>query len=367
MQMDQDDEFKLISCKWIFRYEDLEGDEEKYWVKHLNDKGFIVETGAAIFKPFDGEERPYNNEDYATDELKIRRWNWMGYELVDISAPDNSAKVVDGVSGIITINGEIFLINTNNNLHFVDDDDENYGFEDRLQYFIKLRIVLLDEDMIDPDYVDIELNEEELKASEFGREATKIESEALERYGRSFQSIMNEHLRLKELYLSEFKWLKTQPQCHNTLGPIGRFDNAWGAVRNQFDMIKRLNEEEKFKVAKEIGYTCQEDDANPIFATTHFTFIQWTPSDSDKSYVLVTIYDTFKVDVNRFDKHGNVKRTISCRSKYDTYLLDEYGKIFRKIYEDNYNLVSSEQDPFAELIQNLRSRIHSFIHVRNNH
>lgn len=312
-------EFKLTSCKWIFRHEDLKPDEEKYWLHHLNQDGFVPENPRAIFKPFYGEESIYNNEDYATDELRVRRWNWLGNELVDINAWPG-----DNESGVITIDGEIFINNGDANLYLVDDD-KDYGFKDRLEFFSELRGALTrDEDMIDFDVVGIE----EFRASDQGKASIEIETNAFDKYRVAHKAITDEHFRLQNLYLCEFILLRTQPQPQR---------------HDQWSRLERFNPADKFKIAEEIGYNCQKTCFGNYDENTQFKFIQWNPTGSDKSYILVSIYENYH---------------------FDTYLLDEQGKIGPKVYEGNYNVLTSE-DRYAEIIKALRPRIYSFITTHN--
>lgn len=95
--------FRLISCKFAFQPCDITETEANIWIKHIIDEvGGEFISVADIFEPKDGEDYPEN--EYLTDELRIRYWSWKDHVLLDMNAYPGDTEL-----GVIYLDGEPFL------------------------------------------------------------------------------------------------------------------------------------------------------------------------------------------------------------------------------------------------------------------
>lgn len=120
-------EFKLTSSKRVFRFEDLTDEEVRLYIDNADYFDNLTDD-REIFLPFRGEERTYLNEDIGVDELRVYRWTWLGHELIDINAWPG-----DNESGVVDIDGQAFLSNSDADFTFCDETPYDEEFEHRLE------------------------------------------------------------------------------------------------------------------------------------------------------------------------------------------------------------------------------------------
>ena len=194
-------EFKLISCKWCFRIDQITDEEAKIWMDHLLQDGFNLDDSREIFTPFNGEESTFLNEDIGTDELRIRKWKWLDHELIDINAWPG-----DNESGVITIDGVPFLNNSDQNLGFIAND-KTFDFSQRLEFFEAIRSLAPD-DIDRYDESDNFKDIEEFYENSNGKEAVEMSQNGWDSYREQYDSITKEHAKLCDKYMHEFSFTK---------------------------------------------------------------------------------------------------------------------------------------------------------------
>ena len=120
-KMESYKDFRLSSCKIIFRLSDLLPDEEVLWIHYLKSKGYDVTNSNDMFIPLDSD-----GQEYATNELFVMRWEWKGHQLLDMSAHLNYTE-----GGIVSMDGVPFLYNRHSGMYIIDEDDA-YSFKEWL-------------------------------------------------------------------------------------------------------------------------------------------------------------------------------------------------------------------------------------------
>ncbi len=298
-------EFNLISSKWIFRLENMTELEQKLWIQHLSDDYHQdITDPREIFEQFRGESAIHLNEDVATQELRVRVWNWTGsngkvYELLDMNAWPG-----DNESGIIAFDGVIRLKNGDQDLSYFGEPISE--FEDRLDFFSEIR-QNLSEDPNDRDCWHDEVRDdyEAFFDSQNGKDSCKIESRAWDLYQDKLIALHSEHKRLRIQYANEFE------------------------VINQFTS-KNTDVSE---LADKIGYERKLDYSDKLDKNIQFTFTKWID------------YDTYLVTI---------------RDHYDTntYVLNKAGKIDFQMYKSDY--LSDNYDPNNDVMRELALRIHAY-------
>lgn len=139
-------EFSLVSSKWIFRLEDMEPAEQQLWIDHLDRDGFTIEDPHEIFTPFMGEQAPHLNEDIGTQELRVRVWNWTDINNVQHKLVDINAWPGDNESGVIAIDGQAVINNSDQSLSWRPDTKDVFAFDDRMEFFYEIRKDLTGDD-----------------------------------------------------------------------------------------------------------------------------------------------------------------------------------------------------------------------------
>lgn len=71
--MNYANEFKLVSARVIFQFEDATIEELQLYRSSFHD-GEYINNLKELFLPFIGGEHKYFNPDFGTDELRIRYW-----------------------------------------------------------------------------------------------------------------------------------------------------------------------------------------------------------------------------------------------------------------------------------------------------
>lgn len=193
-------EFELLSCKTIFRLEDITPKEADLWMKHLVKEEFTDVNVRTLFEPLEGEE--YFENEYNLDELVIRRWKWT-HDGCDHILLDINGYPGDNESGCIAFDGEPLLSNSDQSLTKLEFNDATPAhailFKDRISFFETLRCYCAGniEDIEDDDI-------KAFYASPKGIHACILFEDAYEAYRQKFKAIHNKHVELANQYMIDF-------------------------------------------------------------------------------------------------------------------------------------------------------------------
>jgi len=308
-------EFKLLSCKDIYRIEDMADDEIKWWKIHLeniHDGMFApIENPKEFFKPFEGESGEFLNANIGTEQLRIRRWQWIDSSNKKHILLDMNDWPGDNESGFI-IKDNIHILN--NGDQWLTEIIDLSDFKSRLDFFTKLRsdIEFYDDDAEDEN---ITKNMELFVESEEGKKSIIIQKEAEERYLSDIKNIYDEQERLKELYI------------------------------NEFELIISFSDD---RIIEEIEEKLDHDFGNP----EKLTFIKW--------------YHNYNTDILIISKCRHDNKTFLLDS-HDTNInennLDVIGSIKYQLLDNNY--LSDDFNPESKICKVFKSRVHSFIEFKN--
>lgn len=216
-------EFSLISCKIIFRIDDATAEELEIYHKHPDFKH--IENCQDLFLPFEGEERSFYDPNFGTQKLRIRYWIWqygdIDYELVDINSWWPQETGVIGIKTKKDKNFTLLAINDDSWINLIID----HVFESRVDFFSSIRFLCELDDCCSYDDEIINAEVEKFIQSDAGQKASSIELEAQTLYQNKYNIILTERIRLKNLYLSEFKIVETR------VNPDSDFLNAIGYLQ----------------------------------------------------------------------------------------------------------------------------------------
>lgn len=312
-------EFELLESRYVFRFEHILDEEIKWWKLHLSNEGFDINNKREIFEPFYGESARYLNEEVGTNELRIRKWQWIDNLGIKHNILDMNNWPGDNESGIIVMDQNHILNNSDTDLT-EEDDIIPERFLDRIDFFSKLRVATMNheqyEDILDDYFDDTDEDQEDydillFMTTQSGKNSIKVEKDGYEKYRKEVNDIYKEHNRLESLYLKEFVFLFN--------------------IKNDCDLASKLNYEPKQII----------NDRCP-----NYTFIKWIYNGNE--YLLVSISDNF---------HN------------ETYLLDSFNlinipPIKYKLLRTNY--LSEDYDDNNELLTAFKYRVYSYILLRNN-
>lgn len=358
-------EFTLEESRRIFRLEDMFKDEQELWMLSLRHNGFTVDDPREIFEPFTGEQALHLNEDIGITELRARTWIWTDSENRRHRLLDINGWPGDNESGIIAIDGIPTLSNGDQDLEWLSEESDFFGFDDRIGFFEAIRQNLFDDPW--PSEPDLEYHDpwspktdlEELQedydlffASDAGKQAIAIETAACNDYLDRKQEIGNKHRALEQKYNSEFSLIKKLPtpmRCRgNTIEQITKYlDWEFGSsnrrqieARASFTFVQYTSIDE---IIKQLGYELKLDSRGQIDDRASFTFVQWTNLE----------YGCKKLV------------TISDHHELHTYLLNDEGQIDRLIYKGDY--LADDYDFSNPMMLALSERIHSYRKVQRNY
>jgi len=324
--MSYQNEFKLVSCKYIFRRDDATDEELIPYKLFLERDGATINNLCELFTPFIGEEKTYLNEDIGTDELRIIKWLWTTnekeYELLDINA-----WLDDIESGIICIKD-----NTTGEFHPLCDNNDNdlslnYNtlydeiFRVRLEFFGYIRESLsFNEDDVYSDMEGIE-------------ESISIQHDAWKVYKESYDSIIEEHERLKDLYLQEFKVTRRVQVCSDEL-------------------------------LAEIGYTIKPNKLSPggsLPYSNAIAYLGWTFDDTTNKVATKSLPSRVSLVYLdwTFDNITHKLLYVNDQNWYQNkiYMLNNNGKIGTKVFTNFY--LSKDRGNRTPLILALHKRVYS--------
>lgn len=182
--MEYQNEFELISSRYILDQNEMTHNEKELWLKALSDEGFDVDEKTKFFSILG--ELDDDNEGFSTDELRIRYWRWKNHTLTDINYWPG-----DNEMGIIAIDGVPFLSNVDHDLNFNNFTPHNDEFKHRLSFFAKVRPHLFEDyhDHLDENK-DIEVIN--FLRSEDGQNSITIAENSRELYGRNMEKISDD-------------------------------------------------------------------------------------------------------------------------------------------------------------------------------
>lgn len=303
-------EFELVSARYIFRLEDMTSFEQKIWKDHLKNEGFEITDPHEFFEPFQGEFAQHYNSDVGTQELRIQIWKWNDLELYDMNYWPG-----DNESGVIAIDGEVAINNSDRNLDYFGDSKL---FDSRLEFFETIRNHL-DGDY-EPEDEQIEEQYDLFINSDAGKRSKKIQEDAWNEYRFKIDKIRDENNFLENKYLHEFKFIKRVPEVE-----VGAF------------RILSYNIDEVISIADEIGYKSSKNIFDKFDEQATFTYILWIP----KNIILVTVRENYNDN---------------------TYILNNKGKIEKHVFKEHYYL-ADDLDLNVPLYKELSTRIHSYLLV----
>jgi len=314
-------EFKLLSCKNIFRIEDMLDNEIKWWKFHLENifDGMFspIENPKEFFEPFEGESCEYLHEDIMTNQLQIRRWEWTDQSNKKHILLDMNNWPGDNESGLI-VKDNIHILNNNDTwlTKVIDLSD----FKDRLDFFTKLRSDIEFENDNAEDK-NTNKNMELFVESDHGKKSIIIQKEAEEKYRLSIKNIYDDQKRLRELYTHEFSLI------------VDFSDD---------EIIKRVSEKLDLYFNNH----------------TNLIFIKWCIKwvyNQQNTHILI---------ISKLDRHNNETYILDS---HDTNInennLDVIGCIKYQLLDNNY--LSNDFNSDDKICQAFKSRIHSFIEFKN--
>lgn len=161
----------LISCKIVSSVSDATREEITYYKKFISNYWDIPIADFSDCMLFD-----VDNEEFATDELRVRRWDWNGHEILDINSWPG-----DNETGVVVQNGRVIATNSDQFLTQVSNSDID------LNFFSDLRIILIaDEKDIKSRTLDHSAESIDWRLSKNGKISHKIEEAAQELYMKQF-------------------------------------------------------------------------------------------------------------------------------------------------------------------------------------
>jgi hypothetical protein len=308
--------------------------EQQFWMDHLRRDGYEIEDPREIFTPLPGESASFINTDVGTDELRVRVWIWTDSNGIDHRLIDINAWPGDNESGLITIDGIAMIENGDQDLEWIDESDPE--FDTYLCVFEKIRITLFE----DPIYVFDDRDHyrdifDSFFASDAGKEAIQIEDRAHKEFQQVMKDIDDEHHRLKDLYASEFRIKSILPKEI----PRRYVEGLFGSRILLPPSPNMYFLDEIQAIARSIGYELEKDYRGRNYEDTHFVFVEWTPTPSEKINLL-TITEGFSTK---------------------TFVLNSNNKIIRQVYTDMF--LAENVDSSNSMIQALIPRTHSYFHV----
>lgn len=308
-------EFKLLSCKDIYRIGDMLDDEIKWWKFHLetiHDGLFApINNPKEFFTPFDGESCKYLHQDIGTDQLRIRRWQWIDSNNKKHILLDMNSWPGDNESGLVILDNIHIL---NNGDQWLTEVIDLSDFKSRLDFFTKLRSDIEFEDDNAEDE-NTTKNMELFVESDNGKKSIIIQKEAEEKYLSDIKNIYDEQKRLKELYTHEFSLIKSFSD-----------DEIIIDIENQLDY--------------------SFDDPEKLI------FVKW--SHNQNTYILI-------ISKYRYDNKTFILDSNNENINEDN--LDVIGHIKCQLLDNNY--LSDDFDHDSTICQIFRSRIHSFVDFKN--
>lgn len=184
-------EFKLLSCKDIYRIDDMSDDEIKWWKFHLeniHDGLFTpIDNPKEFFTPFEGENCEFLNENIGTDQLRIRRWQWIDSDNKEYIILDMNNWPGENEYGLIILDNIHIL---NNNDQWLTKVTDLSDFKDRLDFFTKLRSdIEFEDDNADDNTTK---NMKSFVESDNGKKSIIIQKEAEEKYRFDIKNIYDE-------------------------------------------------------------------------------------------------------------------------------------------------------------------------------
>lgn len=196
--------WKLISCKYVFRYDDAEETELNLYKEAMTDRICEIEDLHELFTPFTGEERTFLNTDIGTDELRIRYWIWVyegiSYDILDINSfpGDNEC----GIVAMKTGNEEYKIICHNGDCDLTPVENDVCPNMDAFLEFGDLRQLRNPNKIDQNQYLETTVA---WWASSARKEARQIQKTAWKLYRDKYDAVQAEHNALRDKYLNEFK------------------------------------------------------------------------------------------------------------------------------------------------------------------
>lgn len=270
-------QLKLVHSKYAFRKEHLTTGEEYLWIQHLEREGFDSMGPDAIFKPMVGESREFLKEVSATDELRVRSWIWTDVAGMEHPILDMYTWAGFGESGFVALDGKVVL------------STADVPSEFDINLFLSIRGNFATSPFFE---------------TEPGQAALQIEDAARDQFDQAHAEIKQEHCRLRDAYLSEFKVTS---------------------------VVSTLDPSKAEEICVQIDYTSKIRDGEIIYPM-QFVFIEWD---------------------------GLQLVTVRYPSKDKTYLLNSNGEIDRYVYDDDYlvDVWHPKDQPMALLMP----RIHAYL------
>jgi len=306
-------EFTLLSCKDIYRIDNMLVDEIKWWKFHLetiHDGLFAsINNPKEFFTPFDGESCKYLNQDIGTDQLRIRRWQWIDSLNKKHIILDMNSWPGDNESGLVILD----------NIHILDNNDQHLtkvtdlsDFKDRLNFFTKLRSDIEFED--DNANKNTTENMELFVESDNGKKSIIIQKESEEKYQSAIKNIYNKQKILKELYIKEFS------------------------------LITEFSDDEIIiDIENQLDYSF--DDPEKL------TFIKW--SYNQNTYILI---------IAKYRHNNKTFILDSNNENINEDNLNVIGQIKCQLLDNNY--LSEDFDNDDKICKVFKSRVHSFINFK---
>ena len=362
VNVDYVNEFRLISSKQMFKFDEISSDELALWLDCLEYNEFDVNDPREIFVPNDGEDYALFNKEIGTSSLHVCKWKWTcngkEHDLIEMSSYTEDVE-----RGVIAIDGIPILNNKDAHFEFRDNEREKYPeFASRLPLFCELLDILFggeEDEKSEEKGMEVEegvgLEGNRLSDNERVKEVKAIVDAAHKLYESKFEAVRVEMCSQRDLYKNEFSFM-----YHKVDG-------------TSLDLDYLASEK---SIATRIGYKAKLDFARSTANHINYYFVKWI-YQADRQIHGIT--DSQRESINQGDRQIDgtqilqgsayqekeyVLVTVSDRDSLETYLLNKDNKIDYMIFKEDYLVKEDGQNP--DLCLALQQRIQAFTSVRDD-